>query len=253
MKRDQPAFPDLERWRGKVALVTGGSSGIGAALALALGEIGMRVAVAGRIRRRVQKVARAARARGGESLMIIGDQRRAAANHAFFRRLRRVWGGVDVLINCAATRGGDSVLGARWREIDDALNLNVRAALICMREAAADMRGKADAAIISISSLAGHRIAPDTPIVYAATKHMLRVLTEGIRSELKMEKIKVAMISPGRVDTPWLHRAMRRRGGVGAYPPMRTDDIVAAVRFILGARPGLQVRDIVLAPSGQPF
>ncbi len=246
---------EFERWHGKIALVTGASSGIGAAIAVMLAGLGFRVGLVGRDRSRLRKTAGAIRRQGGESLVLAGDQTRLAFNRACFTRVRRRWGSVDVLVNCAGARGGNSLLAADWAEIDEAFDLNVRAALVCMQEAAAAMKGKRDAAIINISSMTGHRVVPGTPAVYAGTKHMLRILTDGLRTELVREKIKVALISPGLVDTPW----HRRKGGLlrtqAAYPylPLQPDDVAAAVRYILSTPSRVQVRDILLTASGQPF
>ena len=111
-----------------------------------------------------------------------------------------------------------------WAVIQQALDVNIRASLVCMREAVADMREKPDAAIICISSMTGHRVMPGTPAVYAATKHALRVLTDGVRAELVQEgrNVKVALISPGLVDTPWHHRpdGVLTQKGAYPYPPL---------------------------------
>jgi NADP-dependent 3-hydroxy acid dehydrogenase YdfG len=154
-------------------------------------------------------------------------------------------------------RGGASVLGAPLEEIADAFHLNVLAATACMREAVADMRGKPNAAIINISSMTGHRLLPGTPGAYAATKHALRIMTDGLRSELAAEKlpIKVALISPGLVDTPW-HRqpdGILGKGGSFPYEPLQPADVVEAVRYILSAPAHVQVGDIQLRSTGQPF
>ena len=144
-----------------------------------------------------------------------------------------------------------------WDDVQAALDLNVRAALLCMREAAAAMRGKSDAAIINVSSMTGHRLLPGTPAVYAATKHALRILTDGLRAELVQagERIKVALISPGLVDTPWHAKpdGVFALKGAYPYPPLQPEDIAAAVRTILDAPAGVQVCDIQLRPAAQPF
>jgi len=247
----------LSRWRGKVALVTGASSGIGRAIAVDLGRLGLKVAIAGRQRAGLAAVAAEIRRAGGEALVLTGDQARLETNRLFFRRLRARWGGVDVLVNSAGVRGGTSVLGASLAELQAGFNLNVLAATVCMREAVADLRGKPAGVIINLSSMTGHRLLPGTPGTYAATKHALRLMTDGLRAELAAEKlpIKLALISPGLVDTPW----HRQPGGVlaknGAYPyePLQPADIVAAVRYILAAPPRVQIGDIQIRSTGQPF
>lgn len=248
---------ELERWRGKIALVTGASSGIGRALAEDLGRLGMKVAVTGRRATALSDTAAAVCAAGGEALALAGDQRDIETNRRFFADVAVHWGPVDVLVNNAGMQGGRSLLQEDWDELQAALDLNVRAALICMREAAAAMRGKQEGAIINVSSMTGHRVVPGVPALYAATKHALRILTDGLRAELAAEgrTVKVALLSPGLVDTPWHHKpgGLIARTGAYPYPPLTPADIAAAVRYILSAPPGVQVCDILLRPSAQTF
>lgn len=249
--------PELSRWRGKIALVTGASSGIGRAVAEDLGRLGLKVAVTGRREAALGETAAAVRAAGGDALVLAGDQRELATNQRFFAHVAAHWGSVDVLINNSGVLGGRSLLQTEWDEIQSALDLNIRAAVACMREAAAAMRGKTDAAIINVSSMTGHRVVPGTPAIYAATKHALRILTDGLRSELVKEgqSIKVALLSPGLVDTPWHAKPDGLLAQNGAYPyqPLAASDIAAAVRYVLSAPPGVQVCDIQLRPAAQPF
>ncbi len=196
-------------------------------------------------------------AHGGQALVLVGDQARSATNLAFFRKVRRRWGSVDLLVNSAGARGGNTLLGTEWKEIETALDVNVKAALACMREAATDMKGKTDAAIINLSSMTGHRLLPGTPGLYAATKHALRIITDGLRAELVAAKFpaKVALISPGLVDTPWHRQPDGILTTKGAYPyePLQAEDVVSAVRYILEAPRHVQIGDIQLRAVQQPF
>jgi NADP-dependent 3-hydroxy acid dehydrogenase YdfG len=247
----------LNRWRGKVALVTGASSGIGRAVAIDLGALGLKVAVAGRRVVELETLAVEIRQTGGEALVLAGDQAELETNRRFFAEIRPLWGGVDVLVNSAGVRGGLSVLGAPLAELQAGFNLNVLAATVCMREAVADMRGKAAGVIINLSSMTGHRLLPGTPGPYAATKHALRIMTDAFRAELAAEKlpIKVAMLSPGMVDTPWHTQPGGVLAKTGAFPyePLQPSDIVAAVRYILAAPPRVQIGDIQIRSTSQPF
>ena len=140
----------LERWRGKVALVTGASSGIGRAIAEDFGRLGLKVAITGRRENALAETAALVRAAGSEALVLAGDQRHTEANQRFFAELNAYWGPLDVLVNNAGILGGRSLLQDDWSEIQSALDLNVRAALVCMREAASVMRDKHEAAIINV-------------------------------------------------------------------------------------------------------
>jgi NADP-dependent 3-hydroxy acid dehydrogenase YdfG len=247
----------LTRWRGKVALVTGASSGIGRALAVDLGLLGLKVAVAGRRAAELEAVAAEIREAGGEALVLVGDQAQLATNLRFFQEVRTRWGGVDVLVNSAGVRGGASILGAPLDELQAGFNVNVLAATLCMREAVADMRSRGAGVIINVSSMTGHRMLPGTPGPYAATKHALRIMTDGLRAELAAENlpIKVALLSPGLVDTPWHSQPGGVLAKTGAYPyePLQPADLVSAVRYILASPPHVQIGDIQLRSTGQPF
>ena len=247
---------DTKRWTGKIALVTGASSGIGAAIAVSLAAYGLRVALVGRNRSRLIATARRVTAAGGESLVLIGNLAEVSACRRLFRDLHRRWGTVDVLVNCAAIRGGNSLLNSPWSEIDTALRLNIAAPILAMREAVKQMRGKRDAAIVTLGSMVGHRVLPGVPALYAATKHALRIVCDGLRTELaeQCSTIKVALISPGLTDTPWHANAggIRRNRKSYPYAPLLPEDIARVVIQILETPPHVQIRDVLLNSSAQP-
>ena len=235
----------LERWRGKVALVTGATSGIGQSTARALAKLGMKMAISGRRGERLEKLKTEFEEAGVECVTLVGDQTEMETNRGLFHRVREEWGGVDVLINNAGTSGGRGLAEVDLKTVDQCLDLNVRAAVVCMQEAVRDMRAKGGGAIVNISSMGGHRIMPrpNTSVVYSAGKHALRVMTDGLRAEMAAEKsrIKIALISPGMVDTEWHHRL----GQEYEFKPLDPEDITDAVLFILSTPPHVQVCDIL--------
>ena len=189
--------------------------------------------------------------------VIVCDQTRVTQNAAMFQRVRQQWGSVDVLVNCAGMRGGISLLDDDWADLQAALDLNVSAALWCARAAFTHMQRKAEGAIVNISSMVGHRVFPGVPAMYAATKHALRILTDGLRAEVSVRRlpIKVALISPGLTDTPWHSQEGSVRAGGKEYPhaPLAPRDVAATVRYVLATPPGVQIRDILLCSSEQPY
>ena len=190
-----------ERWKGKVALVTGATTGIGEAMAHALAEMGMKVAVAGRRKERLDAVVQALQARGGEGLATPVDLRSEADILRMFSDVHRKWGTLDVLINNAGLGYNGTIADAPTADWKEVLDVNVLAFTICIREALKDMAGKQDAAIVNISSIAGHRVPPGNrgTTFYAASKHAVKAITDGLRAELVANKsrIKMGMISPG--------------------------------------------------------
>lgn len=242
-----PPFVDLQRWQGKVALVTGATSGIGYATAIALAEIGMRLAIGGRRIERLEQLRAHLEDSGTDVLLLPGDQTLTETTYTLFDKLRQTWGSVDVLINNAGTTGGRGFSQVDFASIERCLALNLNAAAIAMQEAIKDMREKQDAAIINISSLQAHRqVAGKGSVAYTASKQALRALTEGARAELAAEKspIKIAMVSPGLVATEF-HDAAQREAEF-PFQPLAPEDIANAVLYILSTPPHVQVCDILI-------
>lgn len=238
---------NVTRWKEKVALVTGASSGIGRATALALARIGMKVAITGRREERLRDVQSSIEDMGSEALSIAGDQTIAETNHMFFAEVRKKWGGVDVLVNNAGTPGGTSVTNAGFETIQSCFDLNVLAASVCMREAVADMRRRGAGVIVNVTSMRAHRFLAGGSVAYSASKHALRLMSDGLRTELAAEKspIKIAMVSPGRVKTEML------AGWEGDYKILEPEDIADAVLYILSAPSHVQICDMLIRPVGQ--
>ena len=174
-----------------------------------------------------------------------GDQRNEDTNRGFFRKIRDSWGGVDILVNNAGMSGGRGFAKVDWATVESCLDLNVRAVGLCMQEALKDMEGKEDAAIINISSMNAHRVVAERgSVTYSASKHTLRILTDGLRAELAARKssIKVAMISPGLVRTDWHDRAPHEY----EYRPLEPEDIADVAVTILSAPRHVQVCDVLV-------
>lgn len=237
-----------------VALVTGATSGIGRAVARRLLGRGMKVAATGRRQERLEELAAEAAALPGELLPLVADQLVPADNRQIFERLKERWGRLDVLVNNAGMSGGKGLAGAPIEDIQRCFDLNVSAAILCMQLAVDMMRDKGGI-IINIGSMAGHRHIPGKAgsVAYAASKHALRAASEGLRMELTRQQIpvKVALISPGMVDTEW-HGEAHRGGGQGyAYRPLDAEDLADAVLYVLSTPPHVQVCDLQLRSTSQ--
>ncbi len=245
----------LEAWRGRVALVTGASAGIGAAVAERLARDGMKVAMCAR---RIDRLETLRKSIGGlDVLPISADLRQEADIAAMFERIREEWGGVDVLVNNAGL-GHDAPLTSGktddWREM---LDVNVLALLVCTREAVSDMRRRGDDGhVIHISSMAAHRVPPGSG-VYSATKYAVRSLTEGLRQELRAleSRIRVTAISPGFVETEFAAKYHKSEDVAletySRYKVLESEDIADAVSWSLLGPPHMQVHDILIRPRDQ--
>jgi NADP-dependent 3-hydroxy acid dehydrogenase YdfG len=245
---------------GRVAMITGASSGIGEAIAEMLADEGAHLVLLARREDRLAALASriAARAPAVEVLALGCDLRDEARILAAFEAARERFGGVDVLVNNAGL-GRDATLcrGATedWREM---LEVNVLALCICTREAVSDMRRRGDRGhVVHISSMAAHRI-PRGSGVYSATKFAVRSLTEGLRLELREagSAIRVTAVSPGFVETEFAEVYHRDPTAgprtYGRYPVLRPRDVAATVRHVLTAPPHVQLHDVLLRPTQQP-
>jgi len=246
---------DMERWRGRVALVTGASSGIGKVVAERLLDAGMKVVVTARRKERLE-----AMAESRDALALPCDMRDTDAIEALFATVRERWGGVDVLVNSAGLGRDAPLTSGRtdyWREM---LEVNVLALCVCTREAIADMRARGDDGhVIHISSMAGHRVPPGSG-VYSATKFAVRSLTEGLRQELRAAEsgCRVTAISPGFVETEFLEvfledaqkgkEAYAARGENGA---LRPEDVAESVLHVLAAPASAEIHDVLMRPTRQ--
>lgn len=248
----------MDRWRGRKALVTGASAGIGHAVAQALALAGVHVAGCARRLDRLEDLRHTLEASGATFMPLQADLRHEGEILAMFETLRAEWGGVDVLINNAGL-GHDAPLlsgdTGHWREM---LEVNVLALCVCTREAIADMRRRGDAGhVIHISSMAGHRV-PGGSGVYSATKYAVRSLTEGLRQELRLlgSSIRITSISPGFVETEFAahyHKSQTAAEEAYArYKVLDADDVAQAVLYALAQPPHVQVHDLLMRPTDQP-
>jgi len=191
------------RLTGKRALVTGANSGIGRAIARALGAAGARVGVNYVVRPDdAQAVAAEIRAGGTEAVALLADVTDAAQVAAMFREMDRVWGGVDVLVNNA---GIDGARGLGWEASEDAwrrvLDINLAGAYRCAREALARMVPQGSGVVVNVTSV--HEVIPWTGYsAYAASKAGLSMLTKTLAQEAAAHGVRVVALAPGAIQTP---------------------------------------------------
>ncbi|CAL8470025.1 g9567 [Coccomyxa elongata] len=257
----------LGRWRGKVAIVTGASAGIGWAVCEVLAEAGMRVVAVARRRERLEALQQLLVSRGvpiADFLPVVCDITKEAEVVALPRIIVKRWPGmgVDVLVNNAGLGRNNAALWdgstASWVEM---ISTNVLGVCMCTREALKDMTRRGQYGhIINISSMSGHRVPNGASggAFYAATKHALRALTEGLRQEARGRKVdlRVSSISPGVVETEFLTvhgfgddaAAKERYSSMQSLQPA---DIAQAVVWCLSAPDHVDTNDILLRPVRQ--
>ncbi len=247
----------LKRWRGRVALVTGASGGIGEGIARALAGVGMKVALLARRRERLDALAAELGSNGAQVLACAGDVGKEADVLSVFAAIEQQWGAVDVLVNNAGTGMMSTLEKGQWQDWCDTLNINVAAPALCVREALSGMHAKDEAQIINLSSIYSHRDQVPNFSFYQASKFAVRAWTDTLRAELaaKGTKIRVGMISPGLVATEFreraTHGAFNYESYFEKYQPLLPSDIADAVLYMLSTPPHVQVQDILITPMGQ--
>ncbi|KAJ8964929.1 hypothetical protein NQ317_015395 [Molorchus minor] len=229
----------MGRWVGKVAIVTGASSGIGAAIAQQLVKEGLKVAALARRRDKLEVLATKLYSEKGKLYPITTDVSKEEDILNAFRWIKENLGPVHILINNAGIfRSGDLSEGDTedWKS---SLNVNVIGLCIATREAIRDMKAnKVDGHIIHINSIVGHNIlALPGWNIYPASKFAITALAETLRVELKLakSKIKITSLSPGPVHTEILPDSIMEliERMVEQKEILESEDIADAVIYVL--------------------
>jgi 3-oxoacyl-[acyl-carrier protein] reductase len=190
---------------GRTAVVTGASSGIGAATALALAELGAGVAIGThRNVRGAEETRDRILASGGRAVAIPGDLRRADDARALVDRAAGVLGPIDILVNNA----GSLIARHPLAEITDAyldeiFALNLKSAVLASQAVAPAMISRRRGAIVNIVSIAGHTGGGPGAGAYASAKAALTAYTKSLAKELAPQGVRVNAVSPGVIDTPF--------------------------------------------------
>jgi NAD(P)-dependent dehydrogenase (short-subunit alcohol dehydrogenase family) len=183
-----------------VALVTGASSGIGAATAIALGTAGVRVVAVARRAERLRNTVGAIEAAGGTGIALQGDvTEERVASDTVARAVDR-FGRLDILVNCAGVIQAGNVENADTEEWRRVFEVNVLAALYTCHAALKPMRAQGSGDIVNIGSLACRTTSP-VYNAYATSKFALNAMTDGLRQEVGPHGIRVCMIAPGPTKT----------------------------------------------------
>nr|KAH0807576.1 hypothetical protein GEV33_015215 [Tenebrio molitor] len=253
-----PVNTKMERWEGKVAVVTGVSSGIGAAIAKALVEKGLKVIGLARRIDRVEELACSLADQPGELFPISCDVTKEDNILEAFKWVVENVGPVHILINNAGlTKLTNLTDGSTemWREVFD---VNVLALCICTREAVKVMKEHdIDGHIVHLNSIAGH-VVHNVPSfnVYPASKFAVTALTESLRLELVQQKsrIKVTSISPGVVRTEFLEgMSGDDKDVIRQLPYLRPEAVADAIVYVLSTDPAVQITELTIRPVGEPI
>jgi clavulanate-9-aldehyde reductase len=240
---------------GQVVAVTGASSGIGEATALACAQAGAAVALAARRTERIETLAQRIRDEGGRAIAITTDVGEEDEARAFVERAHSELGRLDVLVNNAGVMLLGPIENAPTEEWRRMIHANVFGVLYCTHAALALMRGQGSGHIVNVSSVAG-RVARAGSGVYNLTKFGLGAFSESLRQEGVALGVRVTTIEPGAVATELpghnreevLEQMAKRFAGV---TPLSSEDIAAAILYAIGQPPNVAVNEILVRPRAQ--
>ncbi len=240
---------------GKVAVITGASSGLGEATARALSREGAAVVLGARRDDRIQALAKEIAAQGGKALALATDVTDRKQVQALVDAAVKKFGRIDVMLNNAGLMPNAPLERLKVDEWDQMIDVNLKGVLYGIAAALPYMKQQKSGHIINVSSVAGHRVRPGNA-VYAATKHAVRALSEGVRIEVKPYNIRTTIISPGAIATelvdhisePDVQEATRKFVGPIALP---ADSFARAVLFAISQPDDVDINEILFRPTRQ--
>jgi NADP-dependent 3-hydroxy acid dehydrogenase YdfG len=250
-----------ENLSGTVALITGASSGIGEATALALAEEGATVALVARRRDRLEALAERIGAAGGRALVIEADVTDPAQAERAVATTMAELGRLDTLVNNAGVMLLGPIVGAPLDEWQRMVNLNILGLLYCTHAAlphllaAAESEPRTVADVVNISSVAG-RVARLNSGVYNATKFAVGAFSESLRQEVTTRHVRVTIIEPGATATELaFHNRPEILEGMaqtfGGIEIMQAEDIAAGIRYAVTQPRRVAVNEILIRPTEQ--
>ena len=240
--------------KGKVVVITGASSGLGEATARLLSAQGASVVLGARRIERLRSLADELTGSGGKALAVATDVTHFDQVRKLVDAAVQTHGRIDVMINNAGLMPSSPLERLKIEDWDRMIDVNIKGVLYGIAAALPYMKQQKAGHIINVSSVAGHKVRAGGA-VYAATKHAVRALSEGLRLEVKPYNIRTTVISPGAVATelpnsltePDMAEIMRKVYEI-AIP---AESFARAVAFAMSQPENVDVNEILFRPTGQ--
>ena len=242
--------------KGKVAIVTGASSGIGRATALALSKAGAKVAIGARRTDKLEELKKEIIQNGGESFSQKLDVTKKSDCDLFVNSVLEKWGTVDILINNAGLMPLSFIKNLKVDEWDQMIDVNIKGVLYCVAAVISHMKEKKSGHIVNISSVAGRIVFPSGS-VYCATKHAVTAISEGLRQEFSArQNIRVTCIEPGVVSTELTNTITDESlksfvDDTKKLQNLEADDIANAILYAVESPSHVNVNEILIRPASQ--
>ncbi|MES2399070.1 MAG: SDR family oxidoreductase [Pseudomonadota bacterium] len=241
--------------QGKVIVITGASSGLGEAAARRLSADGAIIVLGARRTERINALAKELTQAGGKALAMATDVTQAAQVKALVDAAVKTYGRVDVMINNAGLMPHSLLERLKIGDWDRMIDVNVKGVLYGIAAALPHMQQQKSGHIINVSSVAGHKVGIGNA-VYSATKHAVRVISEGLRQEVKSYNLRTTIISPGAVATelpesatePDVAANLRQFYDATAIP---ADSFARAVAFAISQPEDVDINEILFRPTRQ--
>jgi NAD(P)-dependent dehydrogenase (short-subunit alcohol dehydrogenase family) len=235
----------MQNLTGKIALVTGGGRGIGAAIASKLASAGAEVVICGRTQKPLEQTASQIGRAGGKATALICDVVSWDSVNGLGKRLKGDFGKLDILVNNAGVGSFSTPLHELDpQEWDRVMHINLRGVFYCIRAFLPLMESGAH--IVNISSLAGKNPLPNGA-VYAASKWGLNGLTYSVAEELRGRGIRVSTVCPGSVDTE-----LSPHEGKNKSKMLQSQDVAHAVLAIVTQEPQSFISEVLIRPTQKP-
>jgi 3-hydroxy acid dehydrogenase / malonic semialdehyde reductase len=240
----------------QIVLITGASSGIGAACAQAFAEAGARLILAARRLDRLQHLSTDLAKLGCSTHLLQLDVTDRAQVAATLGALPEAWAAIDILVNNAGlSRGLDKLHEGKVEDWEEMIDTNVKGLLYMTRSLVPGMVSRGRGQVINIGSIAGHQTYPKGN-VYCATKAAVRVISEGLRMDLLGTPVRVSSVDPGMVETEFSQvrfhgdsdRARQVYQGVN---PLTPEDIAEIVVFCATRPAHVNLSEVVVFPTDQ--
>lgn len=240
----------MEILKGKIALITGASGGIGSCIARRFAQDGISLALLGRSKEKLAATAASVREYGVETLLLPGDLLDDAYLEDCFAAVKERFAGLDILVNNAGIALSRSFEETTMAEFDRIMALNARVPYLACHLALPLLRCSECASILNIASVVAHKGYP-LQSAYAASKHALAGFTKSLASEVHREDIRVHLISPGGVFTDMVRIARPDLTGEDMILP---EDIAEIAAFFIEHRTNAVIDEICVHRSGkEPF
>jgi NADP-dependent 3-hydroxy acid dehydrogenase YdfG len=242
---------------GKVVVITGASSGLGAATARLLAGQGALLALGARRKDRIDALADELRSEPGKAIAVQTDVTQRGQVKDLVDAAVNEYGRIDVMINNAGLMPQSLLENLKVDDWDRMIDVNIKGVLYGIAAALPYMKERKAGHIINVSSVAGHKVGPGGA-VYSATKHAVRALSEGLRQEVKPYNIRTTVISPGAVATE-LPDSVTDPAVIGRIQKLYkeiaipADSFARAVAFAISQPDEVDINEILFRPTRQEY